>query len=64
MYVCVRMGESGCGDHWPGLTEEEVRSGRVLLEKRDAWMGGRDWDGGRASTARGLGLTMLCCCVP
>ena len=49
MYVCVRMGESGCGDHQPGLREEEVRSGRVLLEKRDAWMGGREWDGGRVS---------------
>ena len=43
MYVCVRMGKSGCSDHRPGLREEEV------LEKRDAWMGGREWDGGRAS---------------
>ena len=49
MYVCVRMGESGCGDHRPRLREEEVRSGRVLQEKRVAWMGGQEWDGGRAS---------------
>ena len=45
----------------PDSGEEEVQSGRVRLGEEGCMDGGREWDGGRASTA--LDWALLCCVV-